>query len=209
MNNPSDLDAQHAGGDGASTQGANNGLSEQGADGHTAAERFKRATNARQRGLDAELEIWQGGFSPKAMVGSWVGSAVISTVCIVLMVVIPSLLWLWAILLILPWIAAGLFLTYKKLGVSYRLTSQRFFHESGILRRTVDRIEVIDMDDVQFVQGVFDRILGVGTLRIKSSDTSHPWLVIPGIENVREVAQKLDEARRKERIKRGLHIETV
>lgn len=173
----------------------------------TPADKMRRTVS--QRTIDPEVEIWHGGFSPKAMLGSWVGSGAISLLCIVLMVYVPNMIGLWAVLLVLPWIAAGIFLGYKKLAVSYRLTSQRFFHESGILRRTVDRIEVIDMDDVQFVQGIFDRILGVGTLRIKSSDVSHPWLILPGIENVRDVAQKLDTARRKERVKRGIHIETV
>jgi len=40
----------------------------------------------------------------------------------------------------------GLLLVYRRMGVHYRLTNLRFFHERGVLTRVTDRIEVIDMD---------------------------------------------------------------
>jgi hypothetical protein len=52
-------------------------------------------------------------------------------------------------------------------------------------------------------------VLGVGTIRITSSDRTHPQLVLRGIESVREVSGLIDSARRKERVRRGLHIESV
>ena len=65
-------------------------------------------------------------------------------------------------------------LAYRKLTCKYRLTSQRFIHESGLLKRVTDRIEVIDIDDVSFEQRIVERIVGVGTVKVKSSDRSHP-----------------------------------
>ena len=65
------------------------------------------------------------------------------------------------------------------------LTNQRFIHESGILRRVSDRIEVLDIDDITFEQGIIERLVGVGTIRVMSSDRSHPELLMYGIENVR------------------------
>ena len=50
--------------------------------------------------------------------------------------------------------------------------------------RTTDRIEVIDIDDVTFRQGMVERALGVGTIVIESSDRTHPRLVLAGIDNV-------------------------
>jgi hypothetical protein len=72
-----------------------------------------------------------------------------------------------------------------------------------------DRIEVIDVDDVSCEQGIVERMLGVGTIRIQSSDRTHPELSLLGIENVRQVAELIDDTRRKERQRRGLHIEAV
>jgi hypothetical protein len=89
------------------------------------------------------------------------------------------------------------------------LTNQRFIHRSGILRRVTNRIEVIDIDDVQYEQSIIDRFLGVGTIRILSSDISDPKLIIPGIDDVVHVWEMMDKCRREERKRRGLHIETV
>jgi membrane protein YdbS with pleckstrin-like domain len=79
----------------------------------------------------------------------------------------------------------------------------------GLLWRQTDRIEVIDIDDVAFTQGPVERVFGLGTVRITSSDQSHPELSLPGIENVQIVAGLIDDARRNERRRRGLYIESV
>jgi uncharacterized membrane protein YdbT with pleckstrin-like domain len=95
------------------------------------------------------------------------------------------------------------------MSVSYRLTTQRFIHELGLLRRVNNRIELLDMDDITFEQGLLERLVGVGTIRIGSSDRTDPELVLPGIENVKEVAAILDNARLAERRRRGVHIEQI
>ncbi len=77
------------------------------------------------------------------------------------------------------------------------------------MKRVTDRIEVIDIDDVTYEQGIVQRMLGVGTIRMSSSDRSHPELVLSGIDGVERVADMIDDIRRKERRKRGLHIEAI
>jgi hypothetical protein len=89
------------------------------------------------------------------------------------------------------------------------LTTQRFIHESGILRRVNNRIEVLDIDDITFEQGLFERLTGVGTIRIMSHDRSDPDLVLRGIQNVPAVAKLMDDARLAERRRRGLHVEQI
>ena len=78
--------------------------------------------------------------------------------------------------IVLLWLYQIVVLLRRRLGVHYRLTTQRFFHESGILIHTTDLIEVIDMDDITYRQTLIDRMTGVGTIRIVSSDRSHPDL---------------------------------
>jgi hypothetical protein len=77
------------------------------------------------------------------------------------------------------------------------------------LWRVTNRVEVIDIDDITFAQGPLERLLGVGTLQLTSSDRTHPELSLPGIDAVQQVASTFDDARRRERRKRGLHIEAV
>lgn len=157
---------------------------------------------------DPEEELWAGGYSPRAMAGP---AAVVVAVSLVAFMV-AGLYGGWEYVLpgvFLLWIGLAAVLAYRRMDVGYRLTSQQLFHKKGILRRVTDRIEVIDMDDIRFTQGVVERVLGIGTVSIISSDRSHPELVLRGIEDVQRVAGLIDHARRKERIRRGLHIESV
>lgn len=159
-----------------------------------------------------EEELWTGGYSPKAMYGLWIGAA-LATVAGLVAVVIWSnngLGWsIFGIAVLLVWGGLLLTLTYRRLGVKYRLTNHRLFHEKGILRRVTDRIEIIDIDDVTFEQGLVERMLGVGTIHVSSSDRTSPELLMPGIDNVKEVADTIDNARREERRRRGVFIESV
>ncbi len=173
----------------------------------TPKDRFIESAESRQvdSADDEEQDLWAGGYSAKAMYGTWILGVVVTIGLFVGMAfflpvgfAIPVL---WAILL-------GR-LASKKLGVSYELTSQRFIHKTGILKRVTDRIEVIDIDDVTYEQGIVQRMLGVGTIRLSSSDRTHPELTLSGIDGVANVADLIDDIRRKERRKRGLHIESI
>ena len=161
---------------------------------------------------EPEQTLWEGTYSKLAMVGSW-ALAVVLTIGLVIVAIVAGFSgtgWLIAIAaLVVVWIALVLLLFYRQYSVHYTLTDQRFVHERGILWRETDRIEAIDIDDVAYSQGPVERMFGVGTVSIHSSDKSHPQLDLPGIEKVREVAASIDEVRRQERRKRGLYVESV
>jgi len=175
------------------------------------AERFRRS--AGQTGNDDdERELWEGTYSSQAMVGIWVVAALVSLAVFIAAITIGFSGTGWMITVVgilVAWAILYLWLVYRQLSVHYRLTSQRFVHERGILRRVTDRIEVIDVDDVAFEQGPIERLLGIGTIRITSSDRTHPEISLPGIAEVRDVATLLDDARRDERRRRGLYVEAV
>ena len=163
---------------------------------------------------EPEEDAWEGGYSGKAMIGNWLAAAFISLLVGVLIFRFEQLregnhskyilLGIAAV-----WVLLGFMVLYRKMNVHYHLTTQRFIHRSGILTRVSDRIEVIDIDDVTYYQGVIERLVGVGSIKVNSSDRTHPELWLRGIENVQEVADLLDDLRRKERRRRGLHIESI
>lgn len=164
---------------------------------------------------DEEREIWSGTFSNKAMLGHALGVLLVSILLLIVVASVGALrgsfkIWLAAIALIgIHWLVLGGILVYHKLSRHYELTTQRFKHRAGILTRTSDRIELIDIDDVRVKQGPIQAMVGVGNVVITSSDATHPELILQGIENVRDVADLIDDARRAERRKRGLHIEAI
>ena len=111
--------------------------------------------------------------------------------------------------IVVAWLVGAVLYGWRRFGVHYELTSQRFIHQTGILTRATDRIEVIDIDDVSFTQGPVQRMFGVGRITITSSDRSHPLLHMIGIADVKSVAGLIDDVRRKERRRRSLHIEAI
>jgi membrane protein YdbS with pleckstrin-like domain len=181
-----------------------------------ARDRFQAAAAEKMdanRNAPVERSLWKGGYSPKAMYGTWLLAAVLTVVAIVLVALYASEqqnVWLiTGAVILLGWcFVIGLYL-YRRLGMHYELTTQRFVHQAGILVRRSDRIEVIDMDDVSYTQGIIQRMLGVGTITITGSDRTHPTLVIQGIDRVPEIASLLDDVRREERRRRSLHIESI
>ncbi|WP_286762730.1 MULTISPECIES: PH domain-containing protein [Rhodopirellula] len=165
----------------------------------------------KKRSLDDHEEeetLWEGGYSPKAMIGSWIGLAILSVVILVAAGFIEQLTFGIALIVIaVLWIMVGLNYAAKRLGVQYELTSQRFIHKTGILTRRTDRIEVIDISDVSYEQGPIQRMFKVGSISIISTDKSDPELELVGINNVGEVAGLIDDIRRAERRRRSIHIE--
>ena len=161
---------------------------------------------------DPEIDLWKGGYSGKAMLGTWFIALVVSLALLVLRIMETIAFINWPILLgliVALWIVLWLRLVYLQLYYRFMLTTQRFTHRTGILRHTTNRIEVIDIDDVTYEQGLIERFVGTGTIWVTSSDRSHPKIDIKGIANVKQVAESMDNARRKERLKRGLHIEAI
>ncbi|NUQ62813.1 MAG: PH domain-containing protein [Pirellulales bacterium] len=160
---------------------------------------------------DVEKELWVGRYSAKDMIGIWALDALVTIALAAAGFHFQQPVLWWAVLgaVVCMWGYPFVLLLYRRLSVRYRLTTQRFFHEQGILRHVTDRIEVIDMDDISSEQSILQRLVNVGRIRIASSDRSHPELVLNGIEDVRRVATMMDDARRAERMRRGLHIEAV
>ena len=166
---------------------------------------------------EPEQKLWEGGYSPKAMYGTWLTLALVSVALIAAMILLPALKLIdplpkgvWGIVvgvIGLLWIGGIASFLYRRWSMHYELTTQRFIHTSGILVRTTDRIDVIDIDDVAYTQGIVQRFLGVGTIRMASKDRSHPKLVLGGIDQVERVSGMIDDVRRKERRKRSLHID--
>lgn len=183
----------------------------------TARERFQQAAGDR---IDAaptaasERRLWEGGYCAKAMYGTWILSIFITIIVLVAIALFATEemqnVWLIAGAALLIWwcLAIALFL-YRRFSMHYELTTQRFVHQIGLLTRQTDRIEVIDIDDVSYRQGIVQRMLGVGTITITGSDRSHPELQLYGIDRVPEIASLIDDVRREERRRRALHIESI
>lgn len=169
-------------------------------------------SSARGRTNDVPEEIlWQGSYSPKAMVGSYVLGGVASLALIAASIWLSGS-WYWMIpagAILVLWVVLFGKLAIQRLGVHYKLTNQMFYHQRGVLTRVTDRIELIEIHDVTYEQGLFDRMLNVGRIKIASNDRTDPVFYLQGIEDVSDVAQMIDKARRGEQVRRGRRIESL
>ena len=171
----------------------------------TAAERLR--TNDGHAHPTPEEELWTGTYSPRAMIGPAIGLAALTLLSGIGAAFAGPLGWLaWGVIIVAAWVWLALVLFYRRLTVHYRLTSYRFFTETGLLARVANRIQAIDIDDVTTEQGPIERMLGVGTITIRARDDTSPVLILRGIEDAPDVADMIDGARRAERNRRGLYV---
>ncbi|MGI9515702.1 MAG: PH domain-containing protein [Pirellulaceae bacterium] len=161
---------------------------------------------------EPERQLWAGNYSVKAMFGWYILAGLISLLLLFGAVISGASETGWLVVLILilmMWAGSVGTAYYRKFSDQYVLTTQRLKHRRGIFFRKNNRIELIDIDDVMFEQGPIQVALEVGDIRVTSSDASHPELNLVGMADVRNVADLIDDARRAERRKRGLHIEAI
>ncbi|MGQ9605453.1 MAG: PH domain-containing protein [Thermogutta sp.] len=162
---------------------------------------------------DPDVELWRGRYSGWAMFPTWVFLVLITGGAIFLGVVVSQRmehrLTVWAVLMgivVLLWLYHLAVYLYRRYTVSYRLTTYRFFNEKGLLFRSVNSMEVIDIDDMSLEQNLLERIAGVGRVVLRTKDPSDPFFVIRGLQKPEIAFAKIDGARRDERIRRGINI---
>jgi len=159
-----------------------------------------------------ERHLWEGGYATRAMIPHTVGVALLTLILLIGCIALGAGTRGWGFagaVIVAVWFGLLLRFAYLRLSVHYTLTTQRLIHEHGLFHRVTHRIDVITIDDVTYEQRLIQRVLGVGKIRVESGERQDPELIMPGIDDVDHVAKTIDDARRRERERRGLHIETV
>jgi uncharacterized membrane protein YdbT with pleckstrin-like domain len=73
----------------------------------------------------------------------------------------------------------------------YRVTNQRVLVEQGIFSKTVDEIDLRYVEDSTFNQNLVERILGIGSVTLMSSDKNTPRYVLRSIKDPRGVREMI------------------
>lgn len=79
----------------------------------------------------------------------------------------------------------GLPLSFTK----YRLSEDRIFRETGILNLKEEELLLYRVRDLELKRSLFQRIFGVGTVCIHSSDKTTPHLDLLNVKQPREVKE--------------------
>jgi uncharacterized membrane protein YdbT with pleckstrin-like domain len=154
---------------------------------------------------------WQGSYSPKAMAGWWLMEGVLIIAAIVVSILLPlPITWIIAAAVVVVsalWLLAATMV--KRMSLSYELTEEQLVHREGLFKRLTNRIETIDIDDVTHEQTLVERMLGIGSILVLSSDKTHPRLTLIGINEVQRVADLIDNTAREQRRKRSAYVEQI
>ena len=90
------------------------------------------------------------------------------------------------------------------LATRYEITSQRVRIERGIFSKVKDSVEVFRIDHFDLHKPLGMRLLGNCMLHLRSSDSSFPTIILYGIPNLEQLADKLRECSLRERTRRRL-----
>jgi membrane protein YdbS with pleckstrin-like domain len=161
---------------------------------------------------DAAKVLWTGCYSPKAMLGWWVLEAVIivAAIAVAILVPFPPFTWIIAgavVAISLVWLVGTMLL--RRMSLSYELSHEQLIHREGLLKRVTNRIETIDIDDVTLEQTLFERLVGIGSVLVMSSDKTHPKLLLRGIDDVQRISDLIDSTAREQRRKRSAYVEQI
>jgi len=90
-------------------------------------------------------------------------------------------------------------------STEYKLTTQRFFLKQGLIAKHLEELELFRVKDITVNQGIFQRMLGTGSVIILSTDDSTPRIVMRCIAMPTEIKEIIRNtyraARKKERVR--------
>lgn len=137
-----------------------------------------------------EAGVWQG--SPSQWTNFWwLTISLLSSAAVAALSLLTAQLYLFV--LVLAPVAWGTWKAISTAKQNYAVTSQRLTLETGVFKRNLEEIELYRIKDTRLTRTFVQRLLGLGTVTVISSDESSPTLVIPWIKGSVEVRQLLRE----------------
>ena len=111
---------------------------------------------------------------------------------------------------VLYWLVLGWQILRARLGHFYELTNRRLFVDTGFFRRRRDQIELLRVQDVYVKQqGLFNRLLHIGTVVIESSEERLPVHYLTGVNDPKGLMDLIWHHARKERDLRSVKVDNV
>jgi membrane protein YdbS with pleckstrin-like domain len=95
----------------------------------------------------------------------------------------------------------------RRAALRFTLTTQRLEIERGLIARRRESIDLFRIRDVVFEQGFIQRLRGLGTITLYSTDQVEPTLVIPSIANAQPTYELLRDAASRARQQRVVQVD--
>ena len=99
----------------------------------------------------------------------------------------------------------GMPISFRK----YAMNEDRLFVEKGLLNTNQEEVILYRVRDISLHISLFQRIFGVGSVVVQSSDRSTPVLTLKNVKSPREVKEMLHQQVEKVKIQRRLRVGEV
>lgn len=83
---------------------------------------------------------------------------------------------------------------FLSLILRYKITDERIIVIEGLLGKTIENIELVRIQDVDYTQSFGERLINIGDINIRSNDKSHPTAQLKNVQNPAEVHEILRRA---------------
>ena len=96
----------------------------------------------------------------------------------------------------------GLPLSFTK----YKLSVDRLFFETGALNTEEEEVQLYRIRDISVRRSLWQKICGMGTVTVNSSDKSTPTIMLKNVKRPKDVKELLNEQVEKVKVARNVRI---
>jgi uncharacterized membrane protein YdbT with pleckstrin-like domain len=141
-----------------------------------------------------ERALYEGRPSWKALMTFYVGGIGLAAVVVVVLGFLADEMGL-AIGIAAVIVALTLLIGFvRRVGTKYLLTTQRLRISRGIIRKNVQETRLERVQNVNYSQGVLDRVFGVGTVDFDTAGTDDSEFRFEWINDPEHVVRQVDQA---------------
>jgi uncharacterized membrane protein YdbT with pleckstrin-like domain len=141
-----------------------------------------------------ERELYEGRPSWRALMSFYaIGIGVAGLVLVVVGLLADS----WGTAVAIAAVIAGLTLVVgylRRIGTKYLITTQRLRISRGLVRKNVQETRLERVQNVNYQQGVLDRMLGVGSVDFDTAGTDDSEFRFEWVNHPEEVVRAVDRA---------------
>jgi uncharacterized membrane protein YdbT with pleckstrin-like domain len=141
-----------------------------------------------------ETELYAGRPSWRALMSFYVGGIGLA---VLVLVILGLLVGEWALAAAIAAALAVLTLLigwFRRVSTKYLITTQRLRISRGIVRRQVQETRLERVQNVNYNQGVLDRMLGVGTVDFDTAGTDDSEFRFEWVDGPEQVVRVVDQA---------------
>jgi uncharacterized membrane protein YdbT with pleckstrin-like domain len=141
-----------------------------------------------------ERELYKGGPSWRALLSFYaLGLGIAAGVLVILGLLADE----WSTAIVIAAVIAGLTLVIgylRRISTRYLITTQRLRISRGLLRRKVQETRLERVQNVNYQQGVLERMLGVGTVDFDTAGTDDSEFRFDWVNGPEDVVRAVDRA---------------